>query len=77
MAIVDEQLLESRLAELELARSWSPRVVSRLEHLIRSGDDAALFRVTPIKFGQQHHLSGPEAIDLFLHATAAGLFTMN
>ncbi|MGK9171059.1 adenylate/guanylate cyclase domain-containing protein [Inquilinus limosus] len=77
MATLDELLLEARLAELEAARSWSPRVVSRLEQLIRSGDDAAVFRVNPIKFAQQHHLTEPEAIDLFLHATAAGLFTMN
>ena len=33
---VDERALDERLARLEAARSWSPRVVSRLEALIRS-----------------------------------------
>jgi hypothetical protein len=48
--VVDEQVLDKRLARLEPrdhARPWSPRVVSRLEMLIRSGDDGALFRVNP------------------------------
>ena len=45
--VVDERALDERLAQLEAARSWSPRVVSRLESLIRDGDDAALFRVNP------------------------------
>ena len=77
MAPLDEQLLETRLADLESVRSWSPRVVSRLDHLIRSGDDAALFRVNPIKFAHRHSMSEAESIDLFLHATAASLFAIN
>ena len=36
---VNESVLEERLAELEASRSWSPRVVSKLESLIRNGDD--------------------------------------
>jgi hypothetical protein len=47
---VNEALLEKRLSALEAARPWGPRVVSRLEALIRSGEDDALFRVNPIKF---------------------------
>ena len=34
--LVDERALDERLARLEAARPWSPRVVSRLEALIRS-----------------------------------------
>jgi hypothetical protein len=37
MTAINEKLLEDRLGTLEAARSWSPRVVSRLEALIRSG----------------------------------------
>jgi class 3 adenylate cyclase len=77
MVNVGEELLESRLEMLESARTWSPRVVSRLENLIRSGDDGALFRINPIKFAHQHHLAEAEAIDLFLHATSVGLFIMD
>ena len=35
--VVDERALDERLARLEAARPWSPRVVSRLEALIRDG----------------------------------------
>ena len=75
--LVDEQALDERLARLEAARSWSPRVVSRLEALIRTGDDAALFRVNPLTFASERSLEESEAIDLFLHATAIGLFGMD
>ena len=75
--LVDERSLDERLARLEAARSWSPRVVSRLEALIRTEDDAALFRVNPLAFASQWGLDESEAIDLFLHATALGLFEMD
>jgi len=75
--LVDERILDERLARLEAARPWSPRVVSRLEALIRTDDDAALFRVNPFTFASQWDLEQSEAIDLFLHATALGLFEMD
>jgi class 3 adenylate cyclase len=75
--LVDERILDERLARLEAARPWSPRVVSRLEALIRTDDDAALFRVNPFTFASQWGLDESEAIDLFLHATALGLFEMD
>jgi class 3 adenylate cyclase len=75
--LVDERMLDERLAQLELARPWSPRVVSRLEGLIRTDDDAALFRVNPLTFASERGLEEGEAIDLFLHATAQGLFEMD
>ena len=74
---VNEALLERRLTALETARPWGPRVVSRLEAFIRSGEDDALFRVNPIKFAADKGIAEPEAIDLFLHATAEGLFEIN
>lgn len=76
-AVVDERVLDQRLAQLEAARSWSPRIVSRLEGLIRDGDDAALFRVNPFAFARQRELDPAEATDLLLHATAVGLFDMD
>lgn len=75
--LVDERALDERLARLETARVWSPRVVSRLEALIRTGDDGALFRVNPLTFAEERQLEPGEAIDLFLHATAIGLFEMD
>ena len=43
--MLNEQTLEGRLTALEAARSWSPRVVSRLETLLRSETEEALFRI--------------------------------
>jgi len=76
-AAINEKLLEERLGGLETAHAWSPRVISRLEALIRSGADEDLFRINPIKFAADKGMVESEAIDLFLHAAAQGLFEMN
>jgi len=73
-AVVDEKALDERLARLEAARAWSPRVVSRLEALVREGEDAALFRVNPFALAGERDLDPDEAVDLLLHAAALGLF---
>jgi class 3 adenylate cyclase len=76
-ARIDERALDEHLAALEAARPWSPRTISRLETLVRTGDDEAVFRVNPIKFAAERGMAEAEAIDLFLHATAVGLFAMD
>jgi class 3 adenylate cyclase len=76
-AMIDEKKLEERLATLEAAKSWSPRVVSRLEMLLRSGADEALYRINPIQFATEKSIAEAEGIDLFLHACVAGLFDMD
>jgi class 3 adenylate cyclase len=65
------------LVALEAAKSWSPRVVSRLEMLMRSGTDEELYRINPIAFAIEKSIVEAEAIDLFLHACVAGLFDMD
>ncbi|WP_407160234.1 DUF5939 domain-containing protein [Bradyrhizobium sp. STM 3557] len=75
--MIDEKKLEERLVVLEAAKSWSPRVVSRLETLLRAGTDEALYRINPIQFAVEKSIAEPEAIDLFLHACVAGLFDMD
>jgi class 3 adenylate cyclase len=77
MAEVQERLLETKMTEIEQARSWSPRVVSKFETLIRSGDDLSLYRVNPLAFARDRAISETESIDLFLHATRSGLFNMS
>lgn len=74
---VTEALLEQRLAVLEGARSWSPRVVSKLEAQIRTADDADLFRINPMRYGSRHGVDEAEVIDLFLFAADCGLFDMD
>jgi len=77
MAQIDEKLLEERLSALESARTWSPRLVSKLESHIRSVGDAELLRMNPLRFAADKGLAAPETIDLFLHAASLGLFEMN
>lgn len=76
MSHLDEALLDDLLAKLESVRSWSPRVISKLENLIHASDDYALFRINPIQFAAEKGIAESEAIDLFLHSTRLGLFEM-
>jgi class 3 adenylate cyclase len=77
MSGINERLLDERLAALEAARGWSPRLVSKLEGHIRGAGDAELLRVNPVRFASEKGLAEAETIDLFLHAASVGLFDMN
>src|SRR5258708_7823144 len=73
---VNEALLDQRLADLEKARSWSPRVISKLEATIRTAEDYDLFRINPLRYATDKAMSEKEATDLFLYGTKLGLFEM-
>lgn len=75
--MINEHVLDERLAVLEATRSWSPRVIAKLEGHIRSADDEALFRINPLTFAGNKSLTEEEAIDLFLHATSCSLFRID
>lgn len=77
MTSIDERLLESRMTEIEQARPWGPRVISKFEALIRSGDETSVFRINPLAFARDRGVAEPESIDLFLHAARAGLVEMH
>src|SRR5829696_881939 len=78
MAIaVNERGLDERLALLEKARNWSPRLISKLESHIRTADDRALYRINPFTFAKEKNVNETEVVDLFLHATALGVFAMD
>jgi Family of unknown function (DUF5939) len=74
---LNEQLIDERLAQLEAARSWSPRLLSKLESHIRSASDEALFRINPFTFARERNAPENEVLDLFLHAAALGQFRMD
>ncbi len=74
---LNEPLLEERFSALEVARSWKPRVLSRLESLIRNGTDRELYRINAHAFGTKSGIPETEAIDLLVHAAAVGLFEMD
>ena len=42
---VNDQHLDEQLTQVEQARPWSPRVISKLETFIRSAPDFDLFRL--------------------------------
>jgi hypothetical protein len=77
MTSIQERIPETKMTEIEQARSRSPRVISKFETLIRSGDDLALYRINPMAFARDRAVSEAESIDLFLHATRSGLFKMS
>lgn len=77
MTSIDERLLESKMTQVEQARAWSPRVISKFETLIRSGDEVSIFRANPLAFAHDRGVAEPEAIDLFLHAARAGLLDLH
>lgn len=76
MSTINEALLDQKLSELEQIRRWSPRLISKLETLIRTTDDYDLFRVDPILWSNDKGISEKESIDLFLFATHQGMFEM-
>lgn len=75
--MINEKILDERLTALEAAKAWSPRVISRLETLLRSGTEESLFRINAIRFAAERSIAEAEAIDLFLHGTVVGLFEMD
>jgi class 3 adenylate cyclase len=74
---VNEESLEKALAAIESARSWSPRVVSKLEHHVRTAPDEQLFRLNPLTWASERGVDEYEAVDLFLHSAKVGLFNMD
>jgi len=74
---VHEDALEQGLATIEQVRSWSPRVISRLEHHIRTAPDGDLFRLNPLQWASERGVDEYEAVDLFLHGAKIGLFEMD
>ncbi|MFQ6616194.1 MAG: DUF5939 domain-containing protein [Fidelibacterota bacterium] len=73
---INEDVLEEKLEKLERARTWSPRVIAKLESFIRSGNDFLLFRINPIRFSKEKEISEEESIILFLFGRKVGLFRM-
>ena len=73
---INESLLEKHLEAIEGARSWSPRLVSKLETELRTSEDRDAFRMNPLLFAEQKRMDVEESIALFLHGAHVGLFDM-
>ena len=50
---------------LEMVGRWSPRVVSKLENMIRDGGDYDIFRINPYKFAAKSGVEEDEVLDFF------------
>jgi class 3 adenylate cyclase len=74
---VNDSALEEALAKVETVRTWSPRVISKMENSIRTANDEDLFRINPLQWVQKRNVDSHEAVDLFLHGAKAGLFDMD
>lgn len=74
---INEELLDEKLEQLESAKAWGPRVISKFEALLQSEDDLKLFRINPIRYANERRMDHSEAIDLFLHAATIGLLETN
>lgn len=70
---VDLARLTEGLAQVAMARSWSPQTLPALRTLLLEACDEDLLRISPLRFAAGHVLDESEAIDLFLFATKAGL----
>ena len=74
-SLVQSDVLQERLSTI--SQSLPPSVVSTFAAMLTSADDAALFRMNPLRYAHDHPLSELEAIELFLRATQAGVLTMH
>lgn len=65
--------LEARLDAVRKASSLSGALIDRLGAHLRSASDEDLFRMNPLAWAAANEATERESIDLFLHATRAGL----
>lgn len=66
--------LEARLDVLREVRIFPPVLVDRLGKWVASGPEDQLYRISPLRWAQQNGIDEHLGIDLFLHATKAGIF---
>ena len=74
---VNNERLKDNINTLEKSHDWPVGLVEKLSRFISDGNDYDLFRVNPLQFADEHHISSSDGIDLFLWATKLNLFQMN
>lgn len=74
--IRDERLLSHQLREISASFPGHDELVRTLETFVRTADDPHIVRIDPIPFAAARGIDEDAAIDLFLHARKAGLFSM-
>lgn len=73
---LNRQLFDQRLASLRGVSSVPSAHVDALARVMETPDDWACFRINPLAFAAEHGLDETAAVDLFLHASRAGLLEL-
>jgi hypothetical protein len=68
--------LSSRLDVVRETRSFPPFLLDRLERWIETAEERHLYRINPLRWAASHQVDEEMAIELFLHATNAGIFDL-
>jgi len=66
--------LEQKIQALSGYPAIGEKLARRFGELLRRQDDWGLFRVNPLRFGEQNDVEPRAALDLFVHAARVGLF---
>lgn len=69
--------LFSRIEALSRTSPFTPAELSALQAFVETAPDAALFRVNPLTYAAERAMADHRAIDLFVHASRAGLFDLS
>ena len=65
--------IAERLAVIRASNRFPEEAILQLASHLETAPEEALFRMNPLAYGEAHGLSERQAVDLFLHATHAGV----
>jgi class 3 adenylate cyclase len=65
--------LDLRLDAVRAQGEFSADVLEQLKAFLEGAADEEVFRMSPLRYARRHGLAEQQAIDLFLHATHAGI----
>ena len=68
--------LEARLDVVRESQSFPPVLLERLARWIETAPEQRLYRINPLRWAADNQVDEELAIDLFLHATNAGIFDL-
>jgi hypothetical protein len=68
--------LEARLDVVRESQTFPPVLLDRLAKWIETAEERHLYRINPLKWAAANQVDEEVAINLFLHATNAGIFDL-
>jgi hypothetical protein len=66
--------VEQRLRPMRESDRFPPALLARFAEWVARAPDEDLFRVNPLQFAEREDVAPKDALDLFVHATRAGIF---